>query len=266
MTGTTTIDTLRALDPEPAAPTDDVRRRRRDAMIERVVAAPQQAPAGSPRARRARRRAVLVVAGVAVLAAPAAVLGGHAALRQLDPTAHGLDGADLAAWVSTSTPRSATQLSADAKQWCIDATDRQAGKDAPVSISGGDQRGAVASMVIHRGPWTDMCVTSSTGGGGMWELASGPQEPIAAIGDRAVRLQSSGTSGGDVRIGSAWGQAGRDVRSLVLRAGSRNVNAVVVDGLWITWWPGGEDSDDVARTATVTYTDGSTAVVALPSA
>jgi hypothetical protein len=255
------IEPLRTLDPEPAASSDDVRLRRRDAMLERIVAAPQQAPAGSSTARRARRRAVLVVAGVAVLATPVAALGGHVALRQLDPTSHGLDDADLAGWVSTATPRTATQLSAAAKQWCVEATDRQAGKDASVSISGGDQRGAVASMIIHRGPYTDMCLANSGGGGGMWELASGPGASLRPVADRAVRLQSSGTSGGAVRIGSAWGQAGRDVRSVVLRVGSRNVDAVVVDGLWTTWWPGSDASEDVARTATVTFTDGSTATV-----
>lgn len=266
MSTTTTTEALRALDPEPGAVHDEVRRRRRDAMLERVVAAPQQAPGGTPRARRVRRRALLVVAGVAVLAAPVAALGGHVALRQLDPTSHGLDRADLAAWVSTATPRSATQLSAEARRWCIDATDRQAGADAPVSIAGGDERGRVATMIIHRGGYTDMCLANSAGGGGTWELASGPREPLAPVADRAVRIQSSGTSGNAVRIGSAWGQAGRGVRSLVLRAGSRSVDATVVDGLWITWWPGGEDSDVIARTATVTYTDGSTAVVPLPSA
>lgn len=263
---TTTTEALRALDPAPSLPDDDVRRRRRDAMLERVVSAPQQAPAGSATARRARRRAILVVAGVAVLAAPVAVLGGHVALRQLDPTAHGLDGADLAAWVSTATPRTAAQLSPAAKRWCIAATDRQAGQDASVAISGGDQRGAVASMIIRRGPYTDLCLANSAGGGGMWEIASGPGEPLAPIADRGVRLQSSGTSGAAVRIGSAWGQAGRDVRSLVLRVGSRNVDAVVVDGLWTTWWPDGADSEDVARTATVTFTDGRTATIPLPSA
>jgi len=255
----TTTETLLALDPEPAAPHDDVQRRRRDAMLDRIVAAPQQTPA---RARRtpSRHRIVLIAAGVAVLAAPVALLGTHLAVRQLDPTSHGLDSADLAGWVSTATPRTAAQLSPEAKRWCTDATDEQAGADASVAISGGDERGKVASMLIRRGGSLDFCLSNTAGGGGAWELITGPGAPLAPVPARTVQLQSSSVHGSN-GIGTAWGQAGKDVRSLVVHVGDRDVTAILTDGVWSTWWPAATITDPEMRTATVTYTDGRTATV-----
>ena len=256
----TTAQLLRPLDPEPAAPHDDVQRRRRDAMLERLVAEPQRPPAGARRTGRSRRRAVLIVAGVALLAAPVAVLGTHVVARQLDPASHGLDGADLAGWVSTATPRTAAELSPDAKRWCVDATAPQAGAGAAVSISAGDQRGEVASMLIRRGAYLDFCLSNATGGGGAWELVEGPEAPLAPVPAGEVQLQSSGVQGSN-GIGTAWGQAGKDVRGLVLHIGDRDVTAVLADGIWSTWWPAAEIASPDMRTATVTYTDGRTATV-----
>lgn len=249
---------LARLDAAPETPVTDTAARRRDAMLERIVALPQSAPAPA-RPGRLRRR-IAITAAAALLVVPAAVAGTHLVARQLDPTRHGLDSADLASWVAGSTPRSASELSAAAKQWCVDATDSQAGPHAAVSIAGGDERGSVASMLITRAGRTDVCLADRAGGGGYWELVSGPGSPLPAIGAREVLLQSAGEHGSD-GIGTAWGQAGADVRRVVLHLGDRDVEAVVTDGVWHAWWPAAVVPDGFPERAAVTSVDGRIAEV-----
>lgn len=256
-----TLTALTELDPAPGTSPSDAEGRRRDAMLERILATPQVARADRPTRRPVHVGRRIAIAGlVAAVAVPAAVLGAHTISRQLDPTSHGLSDADLAGWVSTTTPRSASQLSAGAKRWCIDATDLQAGSDASVRIAGGDQRGRVASMIIRRGDYTDICLADLAGGGGAWELASAPDSPLPPVEATEVLLQSEGSHGSD-DIGTAWGQAGADVRAVTLHLGTRDVQTVVVDGLWNAWWPSAQLGDGLPKTATVTYSNGRTATV-----
>lgn len=256
----TALNTLAELDPAPRTTPTDAAARRRDAMLERILAAPQTAPttARPPRTTRVVRRVALGAAALAI-AVPTAVIGTHLVARQLDPASHGLSDADLAGWVSTGTPQTASQLSTAAKQWCITATDRQAGHDAAVRILGGEERGAVASMLVQRAGNLDICLANRAGGGGYWELVSNPSMPLPAIGRRAVLLQSAGEQGSN-DVGTAWGQAGTDIRTITIRLDDREIETTVINGIWNAWWPDAT-STDLPTTATVTYTDGSTATV-----
>jgi hypothetical protein len=203
-----------------------------------------------------------VAAAATALLVPAVVVGAHVLSRQLDPTGHSLSDADLAGWISTATPRSASQLSTKAKQWCVDATDQQAGSSAQTTIAGGDQRGSVASMLITRGGYTDICLADQAGGGGYWELVSSADSPLPAVKAGEVLLQSAGEYGSD-NIGTAWGQAGTGIRAVTLHLSRRDVEATVTNGIWSAWWPAAVIADGFPRTATVTYTDGRTATIAV---
>jgi len=256
------LSALADLDSAPATPPSDAAERRRLAMLERIVATPQT-PAPSRPTRspgRARRRIVVAAVGATVVLVPALLLGIHRLPHQGGSASAGLTSADLASWVSTSTPRDAAQLSASAKRWCIDATDGQAGSRASVRIEGGDQRGEVATMLITRGSDLDLCLADQAGGGGYWELVSSADSPLPTVPVREVLLQSAGQHGSD-DVGTAWGQIGSDIEAVVLHLGHRDVDATVTDGIWSAWWPAAVVGDDSPTSATVTYTDGRTATV-----
>lgn len=263
---------LRPLD--AASRPDDTDRRRRDAMLERVLAAPAAAPerAGAVAAKR-RPFVRFALGGVAaVLLAPAVVIGATQFAQHPQPVTNSAGpGAftkiQLASWVTTPTPRSAASLSSAVQRWCTSATDAQAGAGASVGFSNADQRGRIASAIITRGSYRDLCVAGD-GGAGTWEIIDGPGIVLPAVGARAVALQSAGSQGdGGASIDTVWGQAGSDVTKMVLHVEGdpRPITATVGDGIWSAWWPSGEVHGDAPKTATVTYRDGRTATVEIPA-
>src|SRR5579875_859970 len=195
---------LRRLDPAAVGAPDAAAGVRRDAMLERVLASPQTAdPVAVPRPRRS-------VGRIAIIGAAAVVAGGVL-------LAHGLQGggsgefttAQLASWVATPTALSTARLSAATKSWCADSTAKQ--RTAPARFSNGDQRGRIASMVVTRGGYRDLCL--STGDGhGYWELLDGPGLPLPVVAARAIDLQSDGSQGDPATsVNTIWGQVGADV-------------------------------------------------------
>ena len=252
---------LRTLDPASTVATDATDATsliRKTAMLERVLATPQTAPdtVTVPRPRRFVGR--IVVAGAA-----AALVGGVLVAHGLGGTGSEFTSAQLAGWVATPIAKSSSELSASAKQWCADATAKQS-TDAP-SYSNGDQRGAIASMVVTRGASRDLCLTTGNGQG-YWELLDGPGSTLPTLAARGVNLQSAGSHGDPATsVNTVWGQVGSDVTAVRFHVDGQDVTATVGGGIWSAWWPG-RIGFDAPTSATLTFTDGSIATVALPVA
>lgn len=260
MTEDRSLHEFRQLDPAQSIASDATAQIRKNAMLERVLATPQTTTDTVPVLHRRRFVGRIVLTGAAAAVVGAVLI------------AHGLVGggdggeftsAELASWVATPTPRATSELSAATKAWCADSTAQQS-RSAP-TFSNGDQRGKIASMVVARGGYRDLCLTTGNGEGS-WEILDGPSNPLPAVTSRSVNLQSESSHGDPATsVNTIWGQAGSDIAALRLHVDGRDVTATVGGGIWSAWWPG-SIGFDAPTTATVMYTDGSTATVALPQA
>jgi len=131
--------------------------------------------------------------------------------------------AQLMSWVSTPTPKGGTELSATTKKWCAAATSKQS--DAAPSYSNGDQRGVTASMIVTRGGYRDLCLTTGNGQG-YWELLAAPDITLPVLSERAVNLQNSGSHGDPATsVNTVWGQIGTDIISMRFHGDGHDITA-----------------------------------------
>lgn len=199
--------------------------------------------------------AVLAIALQSHVLTPASTSGAAGA-----PDASALSHDELASWTGTPTTLTATsKAGAAAIAWCEDglASDSM----AAATVSNLDQRGSIASMLVSRGGYSSFCLADGAQKG-MWEIANEPGSTLPAVSSTTIDLGSEDQHGTPA-VNSAWGNAGDDVRSVVLHTGGRTVTATVEHGFWTAWWPGATVPGAIQ--AVVTTTSGTTSTVALGS-
>lgn len=216
----------------------------------------------STRGSSFKRRAATIVAISAAAAAVAFALhaqipwaAGSTAAAASGPS---LSAVQLASWTGAPTALNASSTTGTAAiTWCENGL--AADSSAPSSFSNLDQRGSVASMVVSRGGYSSFCMTDGSNKG-MWEIVNEPGSTLPSVAATTINLGSEDQHG-TPSVNSAWGSAGPDVKSVVLRADGRTVTASVDHGLWTAWWPGA--AAPTTMRATVTTSRGATTTVAL---
>ena len=255
------LTTLKQYDAAPERPLTDSERSRSNELLREVLADSGVAPtAYKPNARAKGWGFAAVGAAAALVAAGVVVAAPHLIHHTIDASGP-LTSVELAGW--TSTPQHVTHAaSASAQSWCLNlmATGPASGDTA--TISNQDQRGQVASMIVHRGGYSMLCIAGGDGTG-FWELDGSPTDPKPTVAADGITLESAGSHGdGDTGFTYVEGYVGSDVASITVKDAGKTFAATVDAGRWTAWWPTPDPHGTVTGTVTITTTDGASHTVA----
>jgi hypothetical protein len=248
---------LTGLDAAPAGELTAAERERREDLLHTVLRDSGRHVPSARAPRRRHRSLALAIAGTVAVAGALVVVVQHAVPFSGGPGGP-LTTAELAAWTSTPGRLDVSRgRGAAARSWCLDEMKDAPGAGKRATITNGDFRGKVASMIVHRGGNAMLCLTGSDGTG-LWELV----DPVRAVAPDAVTVDSAG-SHGDKDTGFTYveGSVGSDVREVSVRDAGRSFSATVQDGRWTAWWPTPDPHGTVTGSVVLGLADGTTRTV-----
>lgn len=252
---------LKKHDAAPEGQLSDYDRARSDALL-RSVLADDSTPSNSQKPNARAKAKGWAIAGVGVAAAlilGSVVVAPHLIHHTIDASGP-LTSVELASWTTASSPVTSA-ASATATRWCLDLMATGPGAGSPATITNQDQRGLVASMVVHRAGYSMLCIAGA-GGTGFWELDGPPNDAVPTVAADAITEESAG-SHGDGATGFTYveGYVGSDVKSITITDAGKTFAATVEAGRWTAWWPTSNPHGTVTGTITITTTDGTSHTV-----
>jgi hypothetical protein len=261
----TTLKQFAAMDVAPDPQLTQTERERSFSLLREVLAddAVIFAPARAGWSRSTRWGLAIAGSGAAAVLVVGAVVVAPHVLNRVNVGDGGgpLTAVELASWTSTPSALSSSTLSNGAKSWCLGSMESGPGAGSPATFTNADERGDVASMIIHRAGYTMLCMTGPDGTG-FWELDGDPSVAAPTVAADAVSIESAGSHGdGSTGFTYVEGLAGSSVTAITVRDAGKTFSATVEDGRWTAWWPTADPHGTITGTVTITTTDGASRTV-----